>query len=59
MTWFFFIVLYKAEDFSDKFSYFVMGSLSYFKSTCPKIRGNAAVFLGFINIFSGNYGAIF
>ncbi|XP_019641769.1 PREDICTED: maestro heat-like repeat-containing protein family member 1 isoform X1 [Branchiostoma belcheri] len=35
-------------DFSDKINFYVMGCVSFFKSTWETIKGNAAMFIGFL-----------
>ncbi|XP_069771217.1 maestro heat-like repeat-containing protein family member 1 isoform X2 [Narcine bancroftii] len=35
-------------DFPEKINFYIMGSVSFFKSTRPEIRGNAAMFTGFL-----------
>ncbi|XP_071959367.1 maestro heat-like repeat-containing protein family member 1 [Antedon mediterranea] len=35
-------------DFIQKINFFVMGNVSFFRSTWPEIRSNAAIFVGFL-----------
>ncbi|CAH1269548.1 MROH1 [Branchiostoma lanceolatum] len=35
-------------DFSDKINFYVMGCVSFFKSTWETVKGNAAMFIGFL-----------
>ncbi|XP_072110546.1 maestro heat-like repeat-containing protein family member 1 [Mobula birostris] len=36
------------SDFPEKINFYVMGNVSFFKSTRPEIRGNAVMFTGFL-----------
>ncbi|XP_059496590.1 maestro heat-like repeat-containing protein family member 1 [Stegostoma tigrinum] len=36
------------SDFPEKVNFYIMGNVSFFKSTWPEIRGNAVMFTGFL-----------
>ena len=39
-------VLLQVQDFTDKVNFYVMNAVTFFKSTWPEVKSNAALFVG-------------
>ena len=53
-------VFFQIHDFPEKLNFYVMGNVSFYKSSWPEIRSNAAMFTGFLlgNIAPQGYTTI-